>query len=919
MSAHGNGVPSEVQYHILYWEGQDKYGITFDLEDDARAKGGYSRGPGRCISCRNMANTFRQRLDNMQSSLRMCVEPGGLKFRKEIVNFICLSPRMSIMYELDKFHRYLVACGTRHLTEETVLGTALSVDRGEVEAEACGVEISSWPDAPSGEVPHEAWLKAKVKEIRASAAARGGASAGLMLDKNGFEVGAFGVDVAMFACRPAQPIREVVILLGGPKGIEDDVLPGILGIFGDGGEDGFHLGTLKVKLPGGLQHSYVALGDLLSFHDRGFLLPIMEDYQQLGHNEYSSWREQMTAAVSGLANSSKGLAEKKAALRNFLESMQALHDTEKIGEALQAGETEEKTDAQEPHLAGDADITPMDVERFVSELEARGTLPRRRPWRARQCLRAVEPRRALQVLRTVRKKRHLAIASGIPMLDFWDQLCTELDALLSKAPPGKTLTHLGVAEALAELRDKTSTSPSKATRLVSAVEVTALGELPCEQAVRLLQSIYGRRDMPAVPAATGDGGEVAKEAAFWAARIKGGSQAEVVLRRATKKVQDACCPPSREAVEAMLRRRSGQGRHRNPHRDHPPVKAKRKLQPRQPAHPPPGAAGHDVSSNPEFTRRCQRLGCHDETMELLIDFFAKASRANSDKMWNNMAHCLKKSEHGSIWDANAWLRNAVHKAQESRHWNSASMAPKPPSEPPPGAWEQQSDRSGERSGTQRPPEPNEPPPWQRLAPAQAKMKAKVKSNPKAKSKRRPKPPHSAPPPPPPPPHRKEEDLRSQAVALGLDGECIHRLMQEPITFQRDIMQQVSTKRLKNPSSWVAAEITKKRQRDQGSSHDDHSWSHHEDRSWSHHEEGEEMIWIPSYKRWFQIDARCSELWNRVPKEDQTWILDQVECRGEIDNFSAFLASKVNDHLNSKGDRWSATSGTERAYKSQRRW
>ena len=87
--------------------------------------------------------------------------------------------------------------------------------------------------------------------------------AGLLLDKDGCEVSSFGTSLPMFGV-PAAPIREVLILLGGPHGIHAAELQKLMDIF-----SGFSSGLMKIRLPGGLHHSCVALNDLLSFHDKG--------------------------------------------------------------------------------------------------------------------------------------------------------------------------------------------------------------------------------------------------------------------------------------------------------------------------------------------------------------------------------------------------------------------------------------------------------------------------------------------------------------------------------------------------------------------------------------------------------------------------------------------------------------------------
>ena len=101
------------------------------------------------------------------------------------------------------------------------------------------------------------------------------ALAGLLLDKNGCEVSSFGTSIPMFT-KPEAPIREVLILLGGPRGIEDMELRRLTDIFAGSGQTGagmpgmgFSQGLMKIRLPGGLHHSCVALNDILSFHDKG--------------------------------------------------------------------------------------------------------------------------------------------------------------------------------------------------------------------------------------------------------------------------------------------------------------------------------------------------------------------------------------------------------------------------------------------------------------------------------------------------------------------------------------------------------------------------------------------------------------------------------------------------------------------------
>ena len=71
-----------------------------------------------------------------------------------------------------------------------------------------------------------------------------------------------------------------MILLGGPNGI-GSYLHQVREILADGsqGSKGLHSGILPVRLPGGKQHSYVALCDIFMWHDRQQLLPNLTDMQ----------------------------------------------------------------------------------------------------------------------------------------------------------------------------------------------------------------------------------------------------------------------------------------------------------------------------------------------------------------------------------------------------------------------------------------------------------------------------------------------------------------------------------------------------------------------------------------------------------------------------------------------------------------
>ncbi|CAE8652964.1 unnamed protein product, partial [Polarella glacialis] len=151
------------------------------------------------------------------------------------------------------------------------------------------------------------------------------------------------------------------------------------------------------------------------------------------------------------------------------------------------------------------------------------------------CLQAVEPQRALRALRDLERKVRLATAAGSALPDVWGELCSDVDALLDTSAPAPKSTPLDVAKALAELRVASGQQAAdQSASYVSAAELRALGHLPCAEALRLLDSLYRHKAPPPRPESSQDGGLLACEAAFWAARLEGGTQPELGLRRAVK-------------------------------------------------------------------------------------------------------------------------------------------------------------------------------------------------------------------------------------------------------------------------------------------------------------------------------------------------------------------------------------------------
>jgi len=242
-----------------------------------------------CRVCQSVARTWRFRLDNMQACLRSCGKEGGL-FRDELMDFVCLSPRLAITYKLPEFHAWLAQHRLKALTEQVVIGTPMRVRQCNLLPEDCGVHTVSLETEP-GPNDWMTWLTDYVWGLRGSAECSGGRLVTLALDRQGEEL--LVLDAAPGEVLPPGelPIAGVLILLGGPTGIAPDVL--------DTMERELELAThvfLRLRLPGGLQHSNVALTDLLMAHERNGLLPAVLQLLQMGPQRYAQWRR----AVRGL-------------------------------------------------------------------------------------------------------------------------------------------------------------------------------------------------------------------------------------------------------------------------------------------------------------------------------------------------------------------------------------------------------------------------------------------------------------------------------------------------------------------------------------------------------------------------------------------------------------------------------------------
>lgn len=259
------------RFYIAYWEAKQEDSVS--LDGDA---------PNLCRSCRGVRRPWRFRLDNMQACIRSCGKERGI-LRQEIAEFWCLSPCSAITYEFSTFSNYLNNTNQKALTEETVIGTALRVHQGAVTSVESGVrtehfrlssEYSGWDD----------WLYRQAARLRASADLKGRRTVAIMLDSNGEEIITLGSGVDKDG-EPAAGIESVVIVLGGPDGLKPDIQRKFDDILSSVLHD-----LVSISLPGGRQHSNVALADLLLAHDRRALIPAVEYLLRSGPELYAKWR-----------------------------------------------------------------------------------------------------------------------------------------------------------------------------------------------------------------------------------------------------------------------------------------------------------------------------------------------------------------------------------------------------------------------------------------------------------------------------------------------------------------------------------------------------------------------------------------------------------------------------------------------------
>jgi len=321
-------------YHVVYWEaGEDGTGITLAAE---RSSGSRGRRPGApaslCKECDGVSDATRFDLDAMHSSVRMLAKEGP-GFRAEVEEFVCASPQLAIEYSLQRFNAYNGTRKKKVLTETVVLALPLLVHGGRVPSQEAGVNVTplrSRGEAGDGDAAAAAcdWLRGYASRVRSAASAEEGVSALAVVHPGGVEVSGFGVTDPFFAHAPQRPITRIVLLVAGPKGFGGEVALGRLeaallggergqGAGGDGA--GCHVGPFRLSVPA--RRPNAALGDLLMCHDRGMLLPLLEDMRHVGAEEYASWVQMLRGALFGLGASKLEMVQKQSLLGALEASM----------------------------------------------------------------------------------------------------------------------------------------------------------------------------------------------------------------------------------------------------------------------------------------------------------------------------------------------------------------------------------------------------------------------------------------------------------------------------------------------------------------------------------------------------------------------------------------------------------------------
>ena len=164
-------------------------------------------------------------------------------------------------------------------------------------------------DLPNADWSWRTFVVDFAKRIKRQAGEDGGIASAVLLDVTGITLTTFGTSIPSFSTT-GRPIRRVVLLVGGPPGLGDE-----LNVFDRVFSD--HLDfALRVRLSGErAQHSGVAITAILLKHESDELLPALYDARFLGSERYVKWVELMSAYLFRFAKvSARGSYEDRIAL-----------------------------------------------------------------------------------------------------------------------------------------------------------------------------------------------------------------------------------------------------------------------------------------------------------------------------------------------------------------------------------------------------------------------------------------------------------------------------------------------------------------------------------------------------------------------------------------------------------------------------
>lgn len=175
---------------------------------------------------------------------------------------------------MGSFGTWMRSSNLKRPTEAVVLGAAVRAAAGDSAGASPGVTF----EAAQGDM--HARIQRRIRAVRPPAGARG---AVLVLDKKGQTLSPHMSSGLVAAALDPQraPLQRIVVLLGGPAGLPKDLVPGL------------HVPAMPVvrtALRGGTFHSYTALAEILSMHERDELVPALDDLLVLPKHLAKAWR-----------------------------------------------------------------------------------------------------------------------------------------------------------------------------------------------------------------------------------------------------------------------------------------------------------------------------------------------------------------------------------------------------------------------------------------------------------------------------------------------------------------------------------------------------------------------------------------------------------------------------------------------------